>query len=68
MTIEEKLEKANRNILQLVNTLVSIKQEREKMYCCYPDKQRDCNGNCDKCKEKFYDEYFKNMADEYIVK
>ena len=35
MTIEEKLEKANRNILQLVNTLVSIKQEREKMYCLF---------------------------------
>lgn len=68
MTMEEKLERANRNILQLVNTLVSIKQEREKTYCCRPNKQIDCAGKCEKCKKEYYDEYFENMVNEYIVK
>ena len=66
---DDVIEELNGNIQELIYRIVSLKREKNKCYCCYPDKQcnHECDSNCDKCKREYYKKYTKRLINEYTI-
>ena len=66
---DDVIEELNGNIQELIYRIVSLEREKNKYYCCYPDKQCDheCDSNCDKCEREYYKKYTERLINEYTI-
>lgn len=71
---EEKLNKANENIVWLIGTIIENEIEMNSRYCPYrmtPDERLEvCRkySSCDECEVHFYSKRKQELIDEYCVK
>lgn len=63
------LNKANTNIKELIERIVSLERKKDRNNCCYGalDNRPECKGNCDECKDEYYDKIYEDMIKEYNI-
>ena len=69
--MEKKLNKANENIIELVDELVSAKIAQHTHNCLQVvlfGCRTNCNGECSTCNEKQMQSYRKMLLNKYLVK
>ena len=67
----KKRDKANENILILIDELIDYMKEATGSYNCPPwsKDERQCDGyDCYSCKEKYYENKRKELEEKYIVR
>ena len=65
--IDEKLEKANENIKNLIQEVISYRKDIGIGYCVKNGKC-DTDLSCASCKNEFYANLEREMEDQYLVK
>ncbi|APR02419.1 hypothetical protein EXM90_19190 [Clostridium botulinum] len=65
----DTINKANSNIEELVEKVVSLKRLNNMNNCCYGalENRPECKGNCNKCTDDYYDKMYEDMLNEYSV-
>lgn len=68
----KKRDKANENIVSLIDELIDTRKEALGNYCPYGgsgNPENDCEHiNCSDCKEKYFENMRVRVLEEYIVK
>ena len=67
MDYEDKYEKANSNIEELIEIVVDLNKVGMTNYCVHSEEKDKCTHDCSKCKEAYFEEFGEAMRNKYLV-
>lgn len=64
------INRANNNIKELIQELIELKKDSDRNYCCYGslENRPECKGSCYECKKEFYDNMYKRLLRENVIR
>jgi hypothetical protein len=64
---EDKYEKANSNIEELIEIVVNLHKTEMTNYCVHSGEKDKCIHNCNECNEVYFEEFTEVMRQKYLV-